>query len=57
MCVFVLGPCFVMQFLVSFLVCNHLTEEEGAGCFTLCSCDLVTIRSTGKSTLNEEKRV
>ena len=33
----VCGPCFVMQYLVSFLVCNHLdTEErERAGCFTL----------------------
>ena len=26
-----LGPCFVTWFLVS----NHLTEEERAGCFTL----------------------
>ena len=51
----VLGPCFLMQFFVSFLVFNHLAEEEGAGCFNLCSCDLVTIRSTRKSTLKEEK--
>ena len=24
----VLGPCFVMQYLVFFLVCNHLAEDE-----------------------------
>ena len=24
-------PCFVMQYLVSFLVCNHLAVEENAG--------------------------
>ena len=24
----VFGPCFAMQCLVSFLVCNHLDEEE-----------------------------
>ena len=34
------GPCFVIQYLV----CNHLAEEERAGCFTLivfllsCGC-------------------
>ena len=31
----VFGPCFIMQYLVSFLVCNHLAEEEKIGCFTL----------------------
>ena len=25
------GPCFVMQYLLSFLVCNHLAEGERAG--------------------------
>ena len=39
----VFGPCFAMQCLVSFLVCNHLDEEERerAGCFTvfLIACD------------------
>ena len=25
---FYVGPLFVMQYLVSFLVCNHLDEEE-----------------------------
>ena len=29
------GPCFVMQYLVFFLVCDYLAEEERAGCFTL----------------------
>ena len=29
---FVFGPCFVIQYLVSF--CSHLAEEERAGCFT-----------------------
>ena len=28
------GPCFKMQYLVSF--CSHLTEEERASSFTLC---------------------
>ena len=40
---FVFGPCFVMQYLVSFLVLHYLAEEERAGCFTfivfLMSCD------------------
>ena len=41
---FVIGPCFVMQYLLSFLFCNYLAEEERAGCFTLiafllpCGC-------------------
>ena len=25
--------CFVVNYFVSFLVCNHLEEEERAGCF------------------------
>ena len=29
---FVFGPCFIMQYLVSFLV---FTDKEKAGCFTL----------------------
>ena len=29
------GPCVVMQYSVSFLILNHLAEEERAGCFTL----------------------
>ena len=29
------GPCFVMQYLMPFLVFNHLAEEERAGCFSL----------------------
>ena len=28
-------PCFVVHYSVSFLVCNHLTGKEKAGCFTL----------------------
>ena len=32
---YVLGPCFVIQYFVSFLFCNHLDGEEKAGCFTL----------------------
>ena len=28
------GPCFVMQYLVSFIVCHYLAEEKRAGCFT-----------------------
>ena len=38
------GPCFVMQYLVSFLVFIYLAEEEIVGCFTLivfllsCGC-------------------
>ena len=41
---FVIGPCFVMQYLLSFLFCNNLAEEERAGCFTFiafllpCGC-------------------
>ena len=32
----------VMLYLASFLVYNHLSEEEGAGCCTLSSrCDVV----------------
>ena len=29
---FVFGHCFVVQYLVSFLVSNHLTRAERAGC-------------------------
>ena len=34
---FMLGPCFIVRFLVSIrvLICNHLAEEERGGCFTL----------------------
>ena len=37
----VFGPCFVVQYLVSFLVYNHLTWEERVGCLKLLlmSCD------------------
>ena len=35
LCGSVFGPCFVIQSLVSFLVCNHLDGEERADCFTL----------------------
>ena len=31
----VFGPCFVMYYFTSFLVCNHLDEEERSGCFAL----------------------
>ena len=27
--------CFVMHYFVSVLVCNHLEEEEIAGCFSI----------------------
>ena len=30
----VIGPCFAMYNLVAFQFCNHLAEEEIAGCFT-----------------------
>ena len=30
-----IGPCFAMHYLVAFHCCNHLVEEEIAGCFTL----------------------
>ena len=30
-----IGPCFAMHNLVAFHFCNHLAEEEIAGCFTL----------------------
>ena len=29
------GPWLIMQYLVLFLICNHLAGEERAGCFTL----------------------
>ena len=29
------GPCFAMYYIVTFHFCNHLAEEEIAGCFTL----------------------
>ena len=35
-----LGPCFVIQYSVSFLLFNHLDEEERAVCFTLFSAVL-----------------
>ena len=39
------GPCFVIQFFVSVLFCNHLDGEERAGCFAIClsSWCLVTV--------------
>ena len=37
------GPCFVIQYFMSVLFCNHLDWEESAGCFALTvflmSCD------------------
>ena len=39
------GSCFSMQYLVSFLVVQHLAEDERAGCsafnefLMLCDCD------------------
>ena len=32
---FVFSPCSAMQFLVSFIGCNHFAVEARAGCFTL----------------------
>ena len=32
---FMFGSCFIMQYLVYFLVCSILVEEERYGCFTL----------------------
>ena len=29
------GPCFVIQYFVSFQFCKHPYVEEGADCFTL----------------------
>ena len=29
------GPCFVIQYVVSIMFCNHLNWEERAGCFAL----------------------
>ena len=29
------GPCFIIQYFVSFLFCNHFDGEERVGCFTL----------------------
>ena len=29
------GPCFVIQYFESFLLCNHLDWEERVGCLTL----------------------
>ena len=40
----VFGPCFEMHYYFFFLFCNHITEEERIGCFTLivfllsCGC-------------------
>ena len=37
------GPCFVIQYSMSFQPCNHIDGKERAGCFTLVvflvSCD------------------
>ena len=30
-----IGPCFAMHFFVAFYFCNHLAQEEIAGCCTL----------------------
>ena len=30
-----IGPCFAMHYLLTFHFCNHLSEEETAGFFTL----------------------
>ena len=54
---FVFGPQFVMQYSVPFLDCNHLTEEERAGCFTVivfllpcgCTCYMSLPRGTMRS--------
>ena len=39
----VFGPCFVIQYFVSFYFCIYLDDEERASCFTLIlfliSCD------------------
>ena len=38
------GPCFVIQYFMPFLFCNHLDGERRVGCFTLiaflisCGC-------------------
>ena len=37
------GPCFVIQYFMSFYFCNYLAGEEIAGCFKLCSRCLVTV--------------
>ena len=29
------GPCFVIQYIMSFLSCNHIDGDQKAGCFTL----------------------
>ena len=29
---FIIGPCSTLQYLVSFHFCNHLADEETAGC-------------------------
>ena len=29
------GPCIVIQYFESFYYCNHLGEEDGAGCIIL----------------------
>ena len=34
MCDFVFGSCFVIKFFMSFLVLQHLAEEERTACFT-----------------------
>ena len=29
------GPCFIIQYFMSFQCCNHLDGEERGGCFAL----------------------
>ena len=44
---YVVGPCFVFQYFISFLCCNHIYGEERGGFFTLIvflmSCDYFTL--------------
>ena len=34
-----IGPCFAMRYLVAFHFCNHLAEEEIAGCLHASAVD------------------
>ena len=34
-----IGPCFAMHYLVAFHFCNHLAEEEIAGCLLASAID------------------
>ena len=44
LCGFCVCPCFVVHYFVSFLVCNHIEEEERVGCFAFLSYGwLVTV--------------